>query len=140
MTKGVLRFFFDYCAGGCLWAGDVATRDRLGAGPVDAAVYDLEGRESRKPRLVLSDAARRLRDQLDTEHSGYLNPLYQLDPSPWTQAVCDNFNASVDRLLAILRNELGADYEILDQQRRYVEDPALGKYLAANPKLAAIKR
>lgn len=138
MAKGVLRFFFDYGAGGCLWAGDAATRDRLDVGPVDAASFDLEGRVSRPSGVVLSETAQDLRDQLDFEHSGYLNPLYPLDPSLWTQALCDRFNANVDRLLALLRRELGEEYDILDEQIRYVEDPRLDDYLAAHPGLARV--
>ena len=125
MTKGILRFFFDYGAGGCLWAGDNETREEMGPGPVDE-------------KLFFSSSARDLRDQLDFEHSGYLNPLYPPDPSLWTQALCDRFNAGVDTLLELLRRELGASYDIVDEQRRYCEDPRLGEYLENNAGLAAL--
>lgn len=124
MAKGVLRFFFDYGAGGCLWAGDNGTREEMGPGPVDA-------------RLLVTKPARDLRDRLDFEHSGYLNPLYPPDPSLWTQALCDRFNARVETLLELLRHELGARYEIVDEQPRYREDPRLGEYLESNPDLSA---
>ncbi|MCM5557270.1 hypothetical protein [Pleomorphomonas sp. JP5] len=93
---------------------------------------------SRPGGVVLSERAQDLRDQLDFEHSGYLNPLYPLDPSLWTQALCDRFNASIDRLLALLRREIGADYDILDEQVRYGEDVRLDEYLAAHPGLARV--
>ncbi len=138
MAKGVLKFFFDYGAGGCLWAGDAATRDKLGVGPVDASSFDIEGRVSQPCRVELSEKAQDLRNQLDFEHSGYLNPLYPLDPSLWTQALCDRFNANVDRLVALLRQEIGEYYNISDEQIRYVEDPHLDDYLAVNPGLARL--
>lgn len=134
MTKSVLRFFFEYGAGGCLWAGDAATLDRLGFGPVDAEHRSLDGR--RKPAVLeLSDTACHLRDRLDFEHSGYLNPLYPPDPSLWSQALCDRFNADVDQLLTLLRQELSADFIILDKMSRYAEDTRLADYLAKNPGL-----
>ncbi len=138
MANGVLRFFFDYGAGGCLWAGDNATRERLGLGPVDASLFDLEGRHCQPARVELSHLAQNLRDQLDFEHSGYLNPLYPPDPSLWAQSLCDHFNANVDRLLALLRHELGKNFDILDEQIRYEEDPQLDEYLAINPGLSKL--
>lgn len=53
-------------------------------------------------------------------------------------SACDRFNDDVDRLLAILRVELGNQYEIRDEQIRYVEDPELGEYLTQNPILSPI--
>jgi hypothetical protein len=124
MAKDVLEFFFD-C--GCLWAGNDATRHRLGCGPIDCM---------EPARLVLSDATRSLIEQVDYEHSTYLNPLYPPDPSLWSQDLCDRFNANVEKLIGMLRQELGADYDILDEQERYVEDPRLDAYLAQEPRLA----
>ncbi|QCL72431.1 MULTISPECIES: hypothetical protein [Agrobacterium] len=136
MEKGVLRFFFDYGAGGCLWAGDAATLYRLGVGPVDATLFDLKGRISKPPCLALSQMVRSLRDQLDSEHSCYLNPLYQPDPSLWSQSLCDRFNTDVERLLLLLRQEIGDNFHIVDEQTRYVEDADLNEYLAKNPSLS----
>ncbi len=138
MAKGVLRFFFDYGAGGCLWAGNAASRDRLDVGPVDAASFDLDGRVRKPARVELSETAQTLRDQLDFEHSGYLNPMYPLDPSLWSQTLCDRFNANVDRLLTLLREEIGRDYDILDEQIRYMEDPQLDEYLMVNSGLSRL--
>lgn len=142
MAKSVLRFFFDYGAGGCLWAGNPATRDRLGVGPVDAASFDLDGQVRKPARVELSETAQILRDQLDFEHSSYLNPIYPLDPSLWSQTLCDRFNANFGRLLARLREEIGRDYDMLDEQIRYMEDPQLDEYLMVNsglPRLNEIK-
>lgn len=134
----MLRFFFDHGAGGCLWAGDAATRDSLGPGPIDAGVFDIAGRPVTPPRLVLSDAARALRDRLEAEHVTYLNPLHPPDPSLWTAARCSRFNAGVDALVALLRRELAPRFDLRDEQDRYCEDPRLAAYLAANPSLAPL--
>ena len=138
MTKGVLRFFFDYGAGGCLWAGDDATRHSLGLGPVDAACYNLQGQISRYQSLPLSEATGALITELDFEHSGYLNPIYPPDPSLWAQDLCDLFNAKIEHLLLLLRAELGEKYDILDQQIRHVQDQELEKYLTKNLELSII--
>jgi hypothetical protein len=126
MTKGVLRFFFDYSEV-CLWAEDAVTRNELGVGPIDC-------------RLPLSGAARALIAKVGFEQSGYLNHIYPPDPSLWTQDLCDSFNEKVDQLLCLLREELGEQYDILDQQIRYVQDPALELYLTKHPELSPISQ
>jgi hypothetical protein len=93
MIKGVLRFFFDYGAG-CLWAGDAKTRDLLDVGPVDS-------------KLPLSEPVREQTDRILFAQTCYLNPLYPPDPSLWSQALCDRFNADVDSLILNLRQEVG---------------------------------
>ena len=101
-------------------------------------IYDFKGRVSYPPKLRLTDAAQELRDGLDREHAAYLNPKYQPDPSLWTQAKCNRFNVGVDNLLQLLRKECAADYEILDQQIRYFENPVLTDYLTSNPDIKAL--
>ncbi|WP_210262450.1 hypothetical protein, partial [Rhizobium indigoferae] len=133
VAYGTLRFFFDFGAGGCLWAGDDATRSKLGVGPLDATVYDLQGDVALPPRLLLPSNVHSLINRLDQEYLSYLNPLYPPDPSLWTQARCDRFNSDVDQLLLLLQVELGANFVIIDQQKRHAEDPALGEFLVANP-------
>ncbi|NIZ01597.1 hypothetical protein [Thalassospira lucentensis] len=140
MTKGILRFFFDYGAGGCLWAGNEETLSKLGSGPVDAEFVDVDGRIKYEASLILPEQTRQLIQQLDFEHSGYLNPLYPPDPSLWTQACCDRFNQRVDVLLRRLQHLLSDDYDIVDEQVRYIEDPELRVYLADNPGLNAVDK
>lgn len=138
MALFTLEFRFDYGAGGCLWAGDDYTRDQLGVGPLDATVFDLEGKVLQRPRLSLSRATHAIIEELDDQHSGYLNPKYPPDPSLWTQVLCNSFNERVENLLLLLKRELGPDFEIIDQQFRYTEDPTLAEYLSVNPDLSAI--
>lgn len=136
MTGGLLRFFFDHCGGGCLWAGCDATRAALGDGPVDGATFDLSGRETVPPRVPLSAEAAALRDTLDALHATMLNPVYPPDPSLWRQARCDRFNAGADRLVALLRAEL--EFTIEDRQERFAEDPRLADWLRDNPGYRAL--
>ncbi len=138
MEKYVLRFFFDYGAGGCLWAGDDFTRNQLGYGPVDASIFNFEGEVSKASLLPLSVTTRAIIEKLDFQHSGYLNPKYPPDPSLWSQSLCDYFNEEVDKLILLFKKELGSDYKILDQQNRYAEDATLAEYLRANPELSVI--
>lgn len=100
--------------------------------------FNLQGQVIKPACVELSEIAKSLRDQLDFEHSGYLNPLYPPDPSLWSQALCDRFNANVDRLVALLRQEIGNDYDILDEQIRYLEDPQLDHYLMRNSELSKL--
>ncbi len=131
MTKcsGRLRFFFDWGAGGCLWAGDEHTREVLGYGPVDADHFDVNGKLSRSSPLYLPPEIKKLVADLDNENYTYLNVDYQPDPSLWRQDQCERFNAKVDMLLKILSTELGSNYDIVDKQTRYSEDPDLDIYL-----------
>ena len=107
-VTGVLRFFLDPGAGGCLWAGDAATRGRLGYGPVDAAVLDLAGRVAVPAALPLSEEACALRDRLMAHRLAEVEGGTALEPL--------HFDAEVDRLLALLRAETG--HTILDEDRR----------------------
>lgn len=71
--------------------------------------------------------------EIGIEHDTALNWDYPPDPSPWRQDQCDAFNMKIDNLIIDLTQILGGDYEILDQQSRYSEDPDLDRYLE-NPK------
>ena len=49
----ILRFFFDYKAGGCLWSGNDAAYEKYGVGPLDATIYNLKGKISHEPKIKL---------------------------------------------------------------------------------------
>ena len=120
-----VRFFLEW-GGGCLWPADAAARDSLGVGPLDLRSWEAA------PRLPLPEDMQQACDALVAEHDSYLNPLYPPDPSLWSQAQCDSFNARVDAFVAALRQAMPG-VEIIDQQTRYAEDPGLDAWLAANP-------
>lgn len=116
-----LRFFFEYGAGGCLWADNDVTQQVFGFGPIDKVIAKKTGK--------LSTDTLKLIDELDNLHSTYLNEDYPLHPSLWRRNDCDNFNQKVDTLIISLREQLGNDFEILDKQERYSEDKDLDRYL-----------
>ena len=116
-----LRFFFDYGAGGCLWADNEATYAAFGYGPLDDIIAD--------KTCQLSAETLDLARQLDMRHADYYNKDYPPDPSLWRQDECDQFNLQVDELIIRLRRELSADFEIIDRQERYQEDEHLDEYL-----------
>ncbi|MBB4169871.1 hypothetical protein [Rhizobium sp. BK538] len=122
MTKGSLRFFFDYGARGCLWA------DRL-----MPPFMTFKGTLQCLPEISLFRKVHSFISRLDQEHASYLNPFYPPGPSLWTQAKCERFNDNVDQLLVSLRGELGAEFVMADEQKRHTEVPTLGEFLAANP-------
>ncbi len=119
--KYQLRFFFDYGAGGCLWAGDNLTMEAFGLGPIDEEIANKTGK--------LSAELLREIEKLDERHADYLNKDYPPDPSLWRQSDCNDFNEKVDSLLSNLTQQLSTDFEIEDRQIRYSEDEDLERYL-----------
>lgn len=105
MTQA-LRFFDDY-GSGWLWAGDDATRDRLGHGPVDG---HLIGR--------LDPRTRALADHLLDRSAASLNPDYPPDGCPWPLGERLAFDLAADALLCRLRGELGPEFTISDERQR----------------------
>lgn len=119
--KYKLRFFFDYGAGGCLWAGNDVTRDDFGSGPVDETIAKHTGKISTETLKEI--------EELDKLHEDFYNKDYPLDPSLWRQSKCDEFNHRVDKLINDLKQQLSPDFDIEDEQTRYSEDEDLDEYL-----------
>jgi hypothetical protein len=120
-SKYKVRFFFDYGAGGCLWADNELATKHFGFGPLDETIAEKTGKISAN---ILKKIA-----ELDTLHATYYNQNYPPDPSLWRQSDCDKFNDLVDSLLSSLMQELLPDFEIVDKQIRYSEDDDLDEYL-----------
>lgn len=116
-----LRFFFDYGAGGCLWADNELAKQDFGIGPIDKTIAD----KTKK----LSAEILKLIEELDDRHANYYNKDYPPDPSLWRQSECNDFNQQVDTLLDSLKRQLSPDFEIIDKQIRYSEDKDLEEYL-----------
>ena len=110
-------FFFDCGSGYCLWSADDRTRDRFD--------YPIEHDE-----LPLSSAVIAKLTELCDRVDRSLNWDYPPDPGPWRQDECDRFNADVADVIARLRAELGAAWEIEDEFVPLAEDPDLDRYLA----------
>jgi hypothetical protein len=112
-----LRFFFDWCSGGCLWAGNDAAREKYGEGSIDKY-------------LPLSIETKELSRSLSAWHDESLNWRAPLDPGPWRQEECDKFNLASKELLQVIRDELGEEFNVINEQSPMVEDPDLDRYLA----------
>ena len=119
--KYKLRFFFDYEAGGCLWADNELARQDFGIGPIDETIAE-------KTRKISAETLKLIRE-LDNRHADYYNKDYPPDPSLWRQSECDDFNQRIDKLLNSLKQQLSSDFEIVDKQTRYSEDKDLEEYL-----------
>src|SRR4051812_34933325 len=116
MSKYRLRYFFEY-GGPCLWAANDAAREQFGY------CVDLN-------YLPLPAETIRTAGDIGNWFSRSLNPDYPPDPSPWRQEDCDRFNRATAELLALIRDQLGSEFEIVDEQKPMVEDPDLDIYLA----------
>jgi hypothetical protein len=84
-------------------------------------------------RLPISGS---LRDELGRLVKWYdesLNWDYPPDPGPWRQSECECFNEVSRRALLRLRQELGPDWELVDEFQDLYEDPDLDRYLADPP-------
>jgi len=111
-----LRYFFEW-GGPCLWAHNDAARDHFGIGGVNLS------------NLPVSKKTERRAEELTAWHDQSLNKHYPSDPSPWRQDECDRFNHASQQLLQSIRDELGPDYDVVDEQLPMSEDPNLDEYL-----------
>ena len=97
--KYLVRLMFEW-GGGCLWCGNAATIDAFDVGPIE-------------DRLPLSSSLlQRLKD-MSAWHDSSLNWDYPPDPGPWSPDEYDRFENAVRGILAVIRAELGADFEVV---------------------------
>jgi len=97
-----LRYFFDPGSDICLWAANDAARVRFGY-PIGAK--DMPIPENTWRRVLC------LCRWYDTS----IDWNYPPDPSPWDEAERARFNAEAQKLLMLLRDQLGPEYEIIDE-------------------------
>ncbi len=123
VTKGqetkptfILRFFFEYHGGGCLWAQNEAAYQRLGFGPLDADDFTFSGEVSNEAAIKLSSGLKErvlMLDDLYAESLDWDNPS---GPNLWDDNQWDDFYRKARELHKDISNELGDDFEILYQQ------------------------
>lgn len=114
MTSGQkyrVRFFFDYSAGGCLWAANEKTFKDFGCGPIDKLIAE-------KTKKISMQTLKQI-DNLDAEFSQSINSADPSGPSLWGQKENKAWSKKVDALLHVLKNELADDFEIIDEQIRF---------------------
>ena len=113
-----IRFSYDWHCGSPFWCGNDAAIAKFGDYLIAPEALGLQPQTCERV-LALSDW-----------HDTALNWASPGDPGPWRQTECDRFNAAVEALLETIRAELSDEYELLDQQLRWSEDPDLDRYLA----------
>jgi hypothetical protein len=100
------RFFFDGDSGACLWSANDVARETWGY-PVDHEKLPLS-----EPTITrLNEIVRRYDECFD-----WNDPA---GPGPWGKREGEEFNRMADEVLASLREELGAEFEIVDEFRRF---------------------
>ena len=103
-----IRFFFDWqCTP--FWSGNDRASERFGY------AIDLED-------LPLSEATRQQAYELSRWCDKSLNPDYPPDPGPWGQEECDRFNLAAKQLFEAVQTELGAEFELVNEQAELSEE------------------
>ncbi|HEY9404323.1 MAG TPA: hypothetical protein VIQ24_16820 [Pyrinomonadaceae bacterium] len=101
MAKYRLRYSFDPGAGICLWAANDAAREQFDY-PVD--VRDLPLPENTRRRVWYVSA------WFDTS----IDWDYPPAPSPWSWEEREWFNSEAQKLLTLVREQLGLEFEVID--------------------------
>ena len=96
------RYFFSPDHTVCLWSSNDEANRRFGY-PVNLEDLPISS--------FLRDKALKLMEHYDTSFDWDYLP----GPSPWSETTTLEFHISAQELLLLFRNELGSDYEILDQ-------------------------
>jgi hypothetical protein len=98
MARYVLRFFFDNCAGVCLWSGNDAAHEAFDY-PVDLDMLPLPDRTIEQGQGIIN------------RFEAFLSEL----ESPNKATAFDLFRHDSKAFLHLMREQLGPDFEILDQ-------------------------
>lgn len=114
----ILRFFFDYKAGGCLWSGNDAAYEKYGVGPLDATIYNLKGKISHEPKIKLPDVVKQNVLELDDLYSESLNWDDPAGNSPWSEEEWDDFYKRARSLHEEISKTLGDDFEVIYEQQK----------------------
>ncbi|MBW4662334.1 MAG: hypothetical protein KME15_27085 [Drouetiella hepatica Uher 2000/2452] len=99
-----LRYFFDSGAGICLWAANDVTRDRLGY-TVDSSKLPITSTLMHRVEFVLA--------WYDT-FLDWDNPPRE---TQWKAIEGERFNLAAQEVLHLLREQLGAEFEIVDESK-----------------------
>ncbi len=94
-----IRLMFEW-GGGCLWCDNNAARAAFDVGPIE-------------DRLPLSQQTRQQLEALSEWHDHALNWDYPPDPGPWTPEEYARFKQAAQAILAVIRSELGASFEVI---------------------------
>jgi hypothetical protein len=104
LARYVFRFFFDGCAGDCLWSSNDAAREKYGY-PASLDDLGLSEETIAKANELMQRAC--LMAQKEPDVYGV---SYYFSTEEEAEYLCE-----VAELLSTIRNELGADFEIVDE-------------------------
>jgi hypothetical protein len=102
MTTHRLRFFFDYGSGVCFWAANEAAQRQFG--------YPVE-----TDQLPLSTATKEAVEHVISWYDQSLNWDDPGGPGLWNSTDWEQFNTEVQKILALVHAELGAQFEIINE-------------------------
>jgi hypothetical protein len=111
-----LRFFFDYGSGGCLWSDNEASYQKFDVGPLDAEIYDLNGKISQAAKIKLPELTKQKVLKLDKLYCESLNWEDPAGDSMWDKLQWDNFHLQTRELHKEISIILGDDFEIIYKQ------------------------
>ena len=112
----ILRFFFDYGCGGCLWSGNNAAFEKFDVGTLDATIYDLNGNITEEAKIKLPELTRQKVLELDNLYYTSLNWEDPTGDSMWDKSQWENFHIRTRELHKEISNILGNDFEIIYKQ------------------------
>jgi hypothetical protein len=110
-----IRFWFEW-RGGCFWSANKEALERFGY-PICPE------------RLPLSPETVARAKELGAWHDTALNWDYPPDPGPWRQEECDRFNSAAKEFFEVVSEELGDEFELVNEQDEINEHPDLDEYL-----------
>ncbi len=102
MCRYIFRYFFDSGLGICLWSDNDAARERFN--------YPVELSD-----LGLSENLLRRVNHLIAWYDTFRDWSYPPNPSPWPMSEDIRFHEASQKLLSMLRQELGSEFEIRDE-------------------------
>lgn len=115
----ILRFFFDYGSGGCLWSGNDAAYEKFDVGTLDAETHDFDENVTEEARIQLPKPIKQkvlYLDQLFCESLNWDDPG---GPSLWNNDQWEDFLQMAHKLHTEISEYLGNDFEIIYEQDDY---------------------
>lgn len=101
--KYIIRFWFEH-GGICLWSANTTAHDKYG--------YPIENK-----KLPISSELIDKLNNLEAEYHTYLDWDYPPNPSSWSKEHKEDFIKRATNVYDILCNELGYEYEVINDVR-----------------------
>jgi hypothetical protein len=98
-----LRYFFDFGSGVCLWSANDAAQDRFKNYPIDEYKLPVSKTLQKRIQFILA------------WHDTFLDWDDVPQPSQWCDRESKAFSLAAQEVLTLLRQELGHEFEIVDE-------------------------